>query len=154
MTETYLTRAGYEKLKGDLEDLKKKKRRLSTEIGEAAEKGDLRENAEYTSAKEKQAEVLRRIGEIESKLKGAQLIDELKVPKGEVRIGVKVTLKEKESGEEFSYSLVGPEESDPAQGKISVLSPLAQGLLGHKKGEEVKVILPAGAKVFVILDTE
>ena len=154
MDETYLTRAGYEKLKKDLEDLTKRKRQLSKEIGEAAEKGDLRENAEYTSAKEKQAEVLRRIDELGSKLKGARLIDELKTPKGEARIGMKVTLREKSSGEEFVYSLVGSEESDPAQGKISVHAPLAQGILGHKAGQEVKIALPTGEKIFKILKVE
>src|SRR3989338_965453 len=119
MSETYLTREGYEKLRLELERLKKRKVELSREIGEAAEQGDLKENAGYTASKEKQEEVLRRINEIQIKLKSARLIDELELPKGEIRIGAKVTLKEKESGEEFVYALVGGEESDPLQGKIS-----------------------------------
>lgn len=154
MSETYLTRAGYEKLVGDLNALKKRKTELSREIGEAAEKGDLRENADYTSAKEKQAEVLRRIHELEDKLKGARLVDDLKIKAGEVQIGVRVTLREKESGDEFTWTLVGADEADPAAGKISVYAPLAQGILGRKLGEEVRVQLPAGPKSFKIVKTE
>ncbi len=154
MAETYLTRAGYEKLVSDLQALKRRKTQLSKEIGEAAEKGDLRENADYTSAKEKQAEVLRRIHELEDKLKGVRLIDDLKIKDGEVQIGVRVTLREKDSGEEYVWTLVGADEADPAAGKISVYAPLSQGILGKKVGEEVKVQLPAGPKSFKILKTE
>ncbi|MBI4056406.1 MAG: transcription elongation factor GreA [Elusimicrobia bacterium] len=152
--EVYLSREGYEKLENELQKLKKMKVELSKEIGEAMEQGDLRENAGYTAAKERQAEVLRRIVEIEQKLKGAKLIDELNLPKDKVRIGTKVTLKEKESGEEFVYTLVGEDESDPLEGKISVHSPLAQGILGLKMGKEANVSLPTGIKVFKILKVE
>ena len=151
MNDTYLTREGYEKLHLELEKLKKLKTELSKEIGEAMEQGDLRENAGYTAAKERQAEILRRIGETEFKLKGARLIEEMNLPKGEVRIGAKVTLKEKDSGEEHVYTLVGSDESDPVRGKLSVYSPLAQGLLGLKAGKEAKIPLPAGVKSFKIL---
>ena len=154
MAGSYLSRKGYEKLVTDLAKLKERKRKLSTEIGEAAEKGDLRENAEYTYAKERQAEILRRIDEVEQKIRTAQIIEELDIPKDEVRIGVKVTLQEKESGEELAYTLVGEEESDPLGGKISVFAPLAQGILGHKMGDEVSVDLPAGRKTFKIVKTE
>ena len=78
----------------------------------------------------------------------------MELPKGEIRIGAKVTLKEKESGEEFVYALVGGEESDPLQGKISVHSPLAQGILGLKVGKEAKIFLPDGVKVFKVLKIE
>ncbi|MBI4248350.1 MAG: transcription elongation factor GreA [Elusimicrobia bacterium] len=154
MAGSYLSRKGYEKLVTDLAKLKEHKRKLSKEIGEAAEKGDLRENAEYTYAKERQAEILRRIDEVERKIRTAQIIEELDIPKDEVRIGVKVTLQEKESGEELAYTLVGEEESDPLGGKISVFAPLAQGVLGHKMGDEVSVDLPAGRKTFKIVKTE
>jgi len=154
MNETYLTRAGYEKLADDLKALKKHRTELSKEIEEAREKGDLKENAEYHAAKERQAEILRRIQEIEEKLRKAQLIDEIKVEKDKVQIGVKVTLLESDSNEEFEWTLVGPEESDPVSGRISVYSPLAQGILGHKVGEKVQVALPAGSKTFKIVKTE
>lgn len=151
MADTYLTRAGYEKLVKDLEGLKKQKTILSREIGEAAEKGDLRENADYTTAKERQGEVLRRIHELEDKLKKARLIDDLKIPEGEVQIGVKVTLLDKDDGDEMEWTLVGADEADPGAGKISVYAPLSQGILGKKVGDEVSIDLPAGTKRFKIL---
>ena len=154
MSGTYITRAGFQKLSKELEELKKQRTQLSAEIGEAREKGDLKENAEYHAAKERQAEIMRRIHETEEKLRSAQLIDDIKIKKDEVQIGVRVTLLEKETKEEMQWTLVGPEESNPMDGKISVYSPLAQGLLGRKVGEEVEVHLPAGPKKFKVLKTE
>src|SRR5271168_4849842 len=126
MSETYITRAGYEKLVNDLESLKKHKMQLSYEIGEAREKGDLKENAEYHAAKERQAEILRRIHETEDKLKRAHLIDDLKIKENEVQIGVRVTLLDTEDKEEYVWILTGPDESDPTSGRLSVYAPLAQ----------------------------
>ncbi|MBI3298796.1 MAG: transcription elongation factor GreA [Elusimicrobia bacterium] len=153
MADTYITRNGLEKLKVDLSELKKHKKVMSGEIDEARQKGDLKENAEYHSAKEKLSEIMGRISRIEEQLAGARIIDDIKVAKDEVQIGVKVTVEEKSSREESEWILVGPAESDPATGRISVHAPLAQGLLGHKVGEEVKVDLPAGCKTFKILRT-
>lgn len=154
MPDTYLTRAGYEKLVGDLENLKKQKSILSREIGEAAEKGDLRENADYHEAKKRQAEILRRIHELEDKLKRARLIDELKVKNGEVQIGVRVRLLDELDGDEMEWTLVGADEANPSEGKLSVFSPLAQGILGKKVGDEVVIPLPAGPKKIKILKAE
>ena len=151
MADTYLTRVGYEKLVTDLEGLKKQKVILSREIGEAAEKGDLKENADYHEAKKRQAEILRRIDELEDKLKHARLIDDIKVKEGEVQIGVKVTLQDMADGDEMEWTLVGPDEADPSAGKISVYAPLSEGILGKKVGDEVRVSLPAGPKRFKIL---
>jgi len=153
MTDTFLTRAGYEKLIKDLEPLKAQKAQLSKDIAEAREKGDLKENAEYHSAKEKLSEVMHRIARIQDKLQNAKIIDELKPPEGVVSIGCRVTLRDEE-GDEFAYSLVGEDESDPGEGRISVYSPLAQGLLGKRVGEEAQVELPAGRRSFTILKTE
>lgn len=153
MAETYITRNGYQKLQKDLEDLKKQKKVLSGEIDEARQKGDLKENAEYHSAKERLGEVMGRISKIEEQLSTARMIDDIAVKKDEVQIGVKVTLEEKGSREEYEWILVGPAESDPSTGRISVHAPLAQGLLGHKVGEEVNVELPAGRRTFKILRT-
>lgn len=152
--ETYLTREGYEKLRKDMEHLQEEKRNLSLMIGEAREQGDLRENAGYQYAREKQAEVMRRIADIEQKLSNVRLIEETQIAKDEVRIGAKVTLKELSSNSEFRYMFVGQEESDPSNGKLSVHSPLGEGLLGHKTGEKVSVSLPAGKKEFLILKIE
>ena len=150
MAETYLTRAGYKKLREDLEGLMKQKAQLSIDIGEAREKGDLKENAEYHSAKEKLGEVMGRIGVIQDKLQSAKLIDEIEVPKDTVAIGTQVTLEDSD-GDTVEYSLVGEDESDPMEGRISVQSPLAQGLLGKKVKETVEVQLPAGPRSFKIL---
>ncbi|MFA6003820.1 MAG: transcription elongation factor GreA [Elusimicrobiota bacterium] len=150
MTETFLTRAGYEKLRLEIEDLKKRKVQLSRDIAEAREKGDLSENAEYHSAKEKMSEVLGRINLIQDKLEGAKLIDDLKSPKDTVSIGCSVTVKD-EDGDEVTYTLVGSDESDPSAGRISVYAPLAQGLLGKKVGEKVSIDMPAGTRAFTIV---
>jgi len=153
MDETYLTREGQKKLHKELEYLRGMKKQLSLDIGEAREKGDLKENAEYHSAKEKLGEVMSRIARVQAKLDNVKIIDDLKTPKDTVAIGVKVTLQD-ESGDEFSYTLMGEDESDPAEGKISVFSPLAQGLLGKKVGDTATVELPAGPSTFKILKTE
>ena len=153
MTE-YMTRAGHEKLIKNLEELKKRKPGLSQEIAEAREKGDLRENAEYHTAKDRLAELMNRIQIIETKLASAQLIDGIKIKDGMVQIGVKVTLLDEEDNEEMQWTLVGQEESNPSSGLISIFAPLAQGILGHKVGEEVTVPLPAGNRKFKILKTE
>ncbi|MFA6030713.1 MAG: transcription elongation factor GreA [Elusimicrobiota bacterium] len=154
MPESYLTRAGYAKLLKDLESLKKHKAQLSIEIGEAREKGDLKENAEYHSAKERLGDIMNRIGIIEGKLANVRIIDDIKVKKDEVGIGVKVTLEDIEEKDEMEWTLVGPDESDPSAGKMSIYAPLAAGILGHKVGEEVAVELPAGARRYRILKTE
>lgn len=153
MAETYITRAGLEKLTKELEMLHQRKRDLSLEIGETREQGDLRENAGYHFAREKQSETLRRIAEIQDRISNAKIIDDMNLPKDEVIIGMKVTIRDQD-GDNYEYTLVGAEESDPSQGKISVHAPIAQGLLGHKVNEEVVVNLPVGKTTFKILKIE
>lgn len=153
MPDTYLTRAGYEKLKNDLAELMKQKTQTSQDIAEAREKGDLKENAEYHSAKEKMGEVMSRIGIIQDKLQSAKIIDDMKVPKDTVAIGVTVKLEDAD-GDTVEYTLVGEDESDPMEGRISVTSPLGSGLLGRKAKETVEVQLPAGPRTFKILKAE
>jgi transcription elongation factor GreA len=154
MGETYMSRAGYEKLLKELEMLRQRKKDLSNEIGETREQGDLRENAGYHFAREKQSETLRRMAEIHDKISNAKIIDDMKLPKGEVTIGVKVTIREVGTQDDYEYTLVGPEESDPSSGKISVHAPIAQGLLGHKTNEEVAIDLPGGKTKFKVLKIE
>jgi transcription elongation factor GreA len=149
--ETYLTREGFEKLRKEMTRLQEEKQELSKMIGEAREQGDLRENAGYQYAREKQADTMRRMGEIEQKLSRVRLVEETKIAKGEIRIGTTATLQEVTSKDEFTYTFVGSEESDPSNGKLSVNSPLGHGLLGHKVGEMATVPLPAGKKQFKIL---
>lgn len=150
MTDTYLTRAGFEKLKNDLAALMKQKVQTSQDIAEAREKGDLKENAEYHSAKEKLGEVMSRIGKIQDKLQTAKIIEEMAIPKDTVAIGVTVTLEDAD-GDTVEYTLVGEDESDPMEGRISVTSPLGSGLLGRKTKETVEVQLPNGPRTFKIL---
>ena len=150
MADTYLTRAGYEKLRDELKELMKQKAQTSLDIGEAREKGDLKENAEYHSAKEKMGEIMGRIGKIQDKLQTAKIIEEMNIPKDTVAIGTTVTLQDSD-GDTSEYTLVGEDESDPMEGRISVQSPLAQGLLSKKVKETVEVQLPAGPRSFKIL---
>src|SRR5258706_1138393 len=144
MAETYMTRAGYQKLIKELEMLHARKSQLSLEIGETREQGDLRENAGYQYAREKQSETIRRIAEISDRLNGAKIIDDMDLPKGEVIIGMKVTIRDLSDNEDYEYTLVGAEEADPLLGKISVHAPIAQGLLGHKVNQDVMIDLPGG----------
>ena len=154
MSDIYISRVGYEKMMDELKMLEQRKRDLSHEIGETREQGDLRENAGYHFAREKQSETLRRIAEIHTKIANAKIIDDLNLPKGEVIIGVKVTIREMGTNDDYEYTLVGPEESDPASGKISVHAPIAQGLLGYKVDAEVDIELPGGKTKFKILKIE
>jgi transcription elongation factor GreA len=149
--ESFLTRQGYEKLRDDLKTLKERRGHLAGEIKEAAEKGDLKENAEYHAAKEEQAKVQHRINELEEKLRSARIIEESSVAPGEVRIGVTVTLKDLSDGDTSTYTLVDAAEADFSKGKISVNSPLAEGLLGRKAGETADVKLPAGSAKYKIM---
>ena len=154
MSETYLTRDGFGKLKEELMDFNRQKLELAKEIGEAREQGDLRENAGYIAAKERQGLVLKRINELEAKLRSAKIVEDLAVNRDDIRIGARVTVLDSASGRKLSYTLGGTDETDPAKGKISVSSPLAQGLLGAKIGEKVKITLPSGEKSFEILTVE
>jgi len=154
MSETYMSREGYEKLKKDLEKLKEEKKQLTQEIADTRAQGDLSENFGYHAARAKQGEVMNRMALIEKKLESARLIEDLAIDKNEARIGATVTVKEKESGEAFSYTFVGPDESDPMNGKISVMSPLAQSILGAKVGQEVTAQLPAGERIFKVVKVE
>ncbi len=154
MGDTYMSRAGYQKLVKELDMLKQRKEDLSKEIGETREQGDLRENAGYQYAREKQSETLRRMAEISERIRGAKIIDDMNLPKGEVIIGMKVTIRDTSENEDYEYTLVGGEESDPAAGKISVHAPIAQGLLGHKVNDVVEINLPAGKTKFKILKIE
>ena len=154
MSETYLTRDGFGKLKEELVNFNRQKLELAKEIGEAREQGDLRENAGYAAAKERQGFVLKRIDELEAKLRSAKIVEDLAVNQEAIRIGARVTVLDSVSGKKLSYTLAGTDEADPSKGKISVSSPLAQGLLGAKTGEKVKITLPNGEKNFEILAVE
>ena len=150
----YVSRKKYEALVNELKDLKELKAQLSNEIGEAAAQGDLKENAEYHAAKEKQAETLIRIQELESRLRNAQITDDLTVDKSEARIGATVTFQDVDAGLEFTYPLVGSMEANPEKGLLSVQSPLANGVLGKKEGDTFEAQLPRGPKTYKLVKLE
>lgn len=154
MAGSYLTPEGYAKLTKELEQMKTiKRRQLSKAIGEARAHGDISENAEYDAAKEAQGLNEKRIAELEAKLVTAQIIDG-NIGTDEVLIGAKVKLKDVDSGEELSYTLVSEEEADYAEGKISVTSPVGGGLLNHKVDEVVEISVPAGVLKYKIIAIE
>jgi transcription elongation factor GreA len=150
--EIYLTRDGRRKLIEELEMLKTRRPTISEEIGRAREHGDLKENAEYHAAKETLANIQKRIALIESKLSSAKLIEEQNIDRSKIYIGSKVKLKDLSDNEEYEYTIVDVEEANPAEHKISVQSPMSQGLLGHKSGEKVKVTLPGGVIEYKIIE--
>ena len=145
MPEVYLTRAGYEKLRKELEYLKTTKRReISKAIGEARLQGDLSENAEYDAAKEAQGHCEAHIVELETKLSEVRIIEDMDIPSDKIYIGAIATLKDLDTGEGLEYTLVSPEEADYETNKLSIFSPIGQGLMGHAEGEEIEVEVPAG----------
>ena len=150
MGEIYLTREGRNKLLEELDRLQKRKPEVQDEIARAREHGDLRENAEYHAAKETLTNLMKRIAEIDSKLSRATIIDDLNIDPNKVFIGVTVTIQDQD-GDEYEYTIVDEEEANPSEMKISIGSPLAQGLLEHKVGDVVEVELPAGNMTFKIL---
>lgn len=154
MTETYLTKDGYEKLQAELADLKKQKNDLSIEINDAREQGDLKENAGYIYGKQKQDVVMKRINELELRLRSAKIVDKLAVNKDQVSLGATVTMTDAKNGATLIYTLCSADEADPSEGRISVSSPLAQGLLGATAGATVTVRLPSGEKVLAIQKVE
>ena len=123
---------------------------LPKEIQKAREYGDLRENAEYKAAKERQSYLDARIGQLRTRLSALSLVNLDKIPKDKVGLGSTVHLRETGSGDEIVYDLVTPEEADPANGRISPSSPIGKSLLGHEEGDVVVVTAPSGSKEFEI----
>ncbi len=147
-----MTREGYEKLKKELEYLKTTKRKeIADDIARARAFGDLRENAEYDSAKNNQAFNEKKIMEIEERFAHIQIVDDTKIPKDQVYIGATVLLKDLKTDEEITYSLVPHDEANFDEGKISVNSPIAKGLLGLKVGDTASIQIPAGLLKYKVL---
>jgi transcription elongation factor GreA len=147
-----MTREGYDHLRRELERLRTEERRKASQaIADARGHGDISENAEYDAAKEHQAWVERRISELETKLAAAQVIDTSNLTGDRVTFGSTVLLKDGNGREEVRYRIVGSDESDVKQGKISVSSPLARALIGKEAGSEVVVDAPGGKKMYQIL---
>jgi transcription elongation factor GreA len=148
-----MTRAGYDKIKAELDELENEKMpEIEKRIALARAEGDLRENAEYHGARESQGMLQAKINQLKSKLAGAEIVDPATMPKDQVVFGATVKVKDLEFGDTEEFTLVGAGEEDYDAGKINVTSPLAQGLLGKKVGETAEVQVPAGLNKFKILD--
>lgn len=150
---TYLTKEGLQKLKNELKQLKTVERpKISAQIAEARDKGDLSENAEYDAAKEAQGLMEMKIAKMEELIASARLIDESKVDNSKVFILSKVKIKNVSNGATFQYMLVAENEANLKEGKISVDSPIGKGLMGKAVGELAEVKTPAGVMNFEVLE--
>lgn len=123
---------------------------LPKEILKAREHGDLRENAEYKAAKERQSFLQARVAQLHRRLAALSLVNLDRVPRDKVGLGSLVTVKQEDTGEETIYEIVVPEDADPTIGRISPSSPIGKCLLGHEEGDSVDVRAPSGTKSFDI----
>lgn len=155
MAKVPLTERGAEQLRRELKRLKAERPQISAAIGAAREHGDLRENAEYHAAKEQQGLAEARIRDIEAKLSNAQIIDvsDLKAD-GKVVFGATVCLADPEEGTERRFQIVGEDEADIKQGRVSVSSPVARAVIGKFEGDVVEVSTPSGTQAYEIVAVE
>ncbi|QJT07844.1 transcription elongation factor GreA [Oceanidesulfovibrio marinus] len=154
MSSIPISQEGLKRLKDELERLKSERPGVIQAIKEAREEGDLKENAGYDAARERQGMLEARINYIESRLPQFNVID-LKTLGGETVIfGATVEIEDVESGESKTYTLLGPDESEPNKGSISVLSPVGRALLGKEVGDEVVVEVPRGRVEYEILSVK
>ncbi len=145
MDKVILTREGYEKLAAELTFLQTKKRReVADQLEFARSLGDLRENAEYETAKEAKHQLEIRIGELEAKLSRAQIVDLSDIPTDKVLLGATVEVKNTGTGAVVKYTLVTQDEADFSKNRIAVTSPIGKGLIGKKPGEVAEIQVPAG----------
>ena len=156
MTQRFpMTPAGLDTLREELKQLKEVERPQNVkDIEVALGHGDLRENAEYHAAKERQAELAARIANLESRIGLAQVIDPETIRSTTIGFGATVTLTDMETDEEVVYKLVGENESDVKQGKISIGAPIARAMLGKSEGDDVIVRLPKGDREFEVVKIE
>lgn len=153
MEKNPITPEGYARLREELNNLRSVERpKVIQMIATAREHGDLKENAEYHAARDKQSFIEGRVKELEAKLALAEVIDPSKLSGDKVAFGATVKVENATSGEEAVYRIVGADEADLAQGTIGVTSPLARSLLGKEVGDEVKVRMPGGDRVYEILE--
>ncbi|MFP4194712.1 MAG: transcription elongation factor GreA [Desulfobacterales bacterium] len=148
-----ITKQGFENLKQELSQLRKVDRPKNIKaIEEARAHGDLSENAEFDAAKERQSFLEARINELEYKLANAEVIDPDSLSKDKAVFGCTVVLENIDTGDEVSYQLVGPEESNIKEGRISVASPLGQAIVGKQLGEEIIIDAPGGRRNYELID--
>lgn len=150
---TYITEEGLKKMKEELDRLINIERpTISKMIGEAIEKGDISENAEYDAAKDAQGMLEAKIALLGGKIATARIIDESKIDTSCVQILNKVTIRNKVNNATMQYTIVSEHEADLKQGKISIQTPIAKGLMGKKLGDVVEIQVPSGKMEFEIVD--
>src|ERR1700761_8158373 len=155
MNKVPMTETGFGRLQEELKRLKTIDRpAVIRAIAEAREHGDLSENAEYHAARERQSFIEGRVMELEDKIARAEVIDVSKLSGGVVKFGARVTLADEESDEEQTFQIVGEDEADISQGRLSVTSPLARALIGKGKGDSVEVATPRGAKSYEVVTVD
>lgn len=152
MDRVPMTPQGHEKLRAQLTRLREERPRISKDIEVAREHGDLKENAEYHAAKERQGMVEAQIKDIEDKLARAEVIDPKKLSGSRVSFGATVTVLNLDTDDEARFRIVGADESNIDEGLISVTAPLARALIGKEPGDEVRVRLPVGVRQYEIVD--
>lgn len=141
-------------MREQLQKLKEERPKISKDIETAREHGDLKENAEYHAAKERQGMIEAQIKDVEDKLSRAEIIDPTKLSGNKVSFGATVTLLNLDTDEEVVYQIVGADESDIENGLISISAPLARSLIGKEMGEEVTVKLPGGSRQYEVVNVE
>lgn len=152
-TVSYYSREGLKNLREDLEQLEHVERpRVTNAIAEARDKGDLSENAEYHAAKEEQSLLELKIAKLKQVFSTARLLDESQLDTSKILIHSNIKIKNQANGMEFNYTLVADSESDLATGKISVNSPIGNGLLGKEVGEIAEINVPNGILKFEVLE--
>ena len=155
MEKIPMTAAGYTALEADLKQRQQVERpRIIQQIMEARTHGDLSENAEYHAAKESQSLNEGHIAELEDKIARAEVIDVSKLSGDTVKFGATVTLIDEDTEKKQVWQLVGEPEADAKKGRISITSPLARALVGKKKGAQVEVVTPGGAKAYEVVKVE
>jgi len=155
MQKVPMTAAGYQRLQEELKHLKQVERpAVIRAIAEAREHGDLSENAEYHAARERQSFIEGRVLEIEDRLSRAEIIDVTKLSGDSVKFGATVTLADEDTDEESTYQLVGQDEADVKEGRLSISAPLSRSLIGKSVGDVVEVTTPNGSKSYEIIQVQ
>ena len=153
MAVTYMTEEGYKKLIDQIKQLESVERpRISAQIAEARDKGDLSENAEYDAAKEAQGLLEMKIAQLKDTLANARILDESMVSADSIQILSKVRVKDQKSGREMNYMLVSESEANIREGKLAVTTPIAKALMGKKVGDVAEAKVPAGTLMLEILE--
>jgi transcription elongation factor GreA len=155
MEKVPMTAGGFNRLQEELKHLKSVARpEVIKAIAEAREHGDLSENAEYHAARERQSFIEGRVMELEDRISRAEIIDTSKLSGDTVKFGATVTLADEDTEEEITYQIVGQDESDIKEGRLSITAPLARSLIGKTEGDQVEVTTPGGSKSYEIVTVQ